>query len=283
MVGLTPAELDSLNELIQIDHIYVKQQPQEDLKEEEIPTLQINVSESSHEQEDMNSRCIVTEDELHFHQASPTTFEEDPVDTSPDFTLTANTPLSPSSANTPLSETSDYELSLEHMNGSSLQKFDVDEDDIMYTLTGVDTESTLSFEEDDIMCTMTGSDAESNISLDFLEQLDIDSGDVPLYPLIDSSTELKLPFPSQTNSWIDSKQSSSLNTPEIFDDIENFLSKLGSPLHEVASPMSNNGDSDFFGHGPPESFSPGGSESSLLEDYSWEDSFTELFPDLTKI
>lgn len=245
MVGLTPAELESLNELIHIDHIYVKQQPQEPemVVEEQPPTEEIEI-ECAHELE--NSM----EEEIHVLTSVPETSETEVFNALP---------------MSPLSQLTDSPLSFNEQDDFDMSDF--------ANLSG----------NDDVMYAFSGTDMEAPISLDFLDHIGLDAANDALTTSEVESGILAISCPGTDFGMKLAIQEPVLHTPEILDDLEQFLNfKLDSP--EAASPLSNSySDSDFY-ETQELAFSPSGSESSsLLDDLSWHDPFTDLFPDLNKI
>lgn len=228
MVGLSPAELESLNELIHIDHIYFKQQPRE-------PEEETIVEAAQH--------CENTK-ELNVCEIPPVVKKE--IDVYGDCSLQANA-----------EETSNVAMMMP-------------EDTLLPSMTDLNGVS-------DMMYSLSEDDLETPISLDFLDQIDLDCKDS--FAQETDSKSLTLSLPKHNCSSL-TDESPVLATPDMFQDIEHFLN---FPVQDSYGPISpSTSDSGFFSD-PASVYSPAGSEASLLEDLSWNDSLTDLFPDLDKI
>jgi len=257
VVGLTSTELESLNELIHIDHIYVKSQPRT------IITHEPSTNKVAHNPEHYDALDI--EDvEVTVTQA----------DTIGDNSMSiATDPLS-------LNHEQPGFISFE---SPAIVKQEVENSDIN-CIPATTADSLMgSFMGSDI-----SSDIEASWSLNFLESLDIDSSldtpdiltDVQETALIEEA-ERNLAFLQQStqNDSVKTSKTSDLNA-SFLSEIEEFLSKKDISV-EPNSPLSGSfSDSDFYSEATSEALSPQGSDVSLLDDFSWQDSFTELFPSL---
>ena len=258
MVGLSPAELESLNELIHIDHVYFKPQPSakeavvqtsEDIvhkvnsNESAVSQLSYDVEQLASGGSKRDSRGIVVSSE----PAVPAV-----VDPSPCVADHANLDVY-TIADDLVSSLSDAEIDSPLDIFQSLGLSDL--------LDGNGVVNLCSTSESDLS-TVSSSTDHSHVSV------------------LNSNPPKHIPSSSQN-----------LNRPEmdsqkLFDEIyDSYLSikNSSSPDSSVLSDSGCGSDiEDFSPHGDilsPQS-SPQYGEGSLLDDYPWQDSFTDLFPDL---
>jgi len=141
MVGLTPTELESLNELIHIDHIYVKQQPQEpEIVESSFVEVQ---SDNAHELENKMETCI--DEDAQILSSLPESYQT---------VVVQNLPESVNSVfiNSPSSQSDDSQL-----NFSECEEFDF-----------------LS-NSNEMLNALSNSGVEAPISLDFFDHLNLET------------------------------------------------------------------------------------------------------------
>jgi len=266
VVGLTPAELESLNELIHIDHIYVKSQP-----------------ESPHDKTVISDN----EDDSHIHESS-------------DIPVGMEMYVSQEAASiteVPLSELPKQVSNPDFISNDG-KNFVSDCDDSCVVGLGsgavVKKEIPDNFADvlnaDDILESFSDSDIdmEATWSLNFLDQLGLEQRTNDNILLDETQASLA----SLQSTSIQSTNLKLPDTPDVIAELDssNFFSNIESFLYEnvndssvkPSSPLSiSNSDSDFYSDTAGETLSPIGSEVSLLDDLSWNhDSFTDLFPEI---
>lgn len=268
MVGLTPAELESLNELIHIDHIYVKSQP-------ETPQSQTVISDNE------------DEDDSHIHESS-------------DIPVEMEMYVSQEAASTTEVSLSELpkQVSSPDLISNSINLVSESDDSCVVSLGSeavVKKEIPDNFADvlnsDDILESFSDSDIdmEATWSLDLLDQLGLEQRTndnilldetraslASLQSTSIQSTNFKLPETPDVIAELDSSH--------FFSNIENFLyenENMNDSSVKPSSPLSiSNSDSDFYSDTAGETLSPLGSEVSLLEDLPWNDSFRDLFPEI---
>jgi len=260
-VGLTSAELESLNELILIDHIYVKSQPDSPHSK----TLSCDSLEDSHIHE---SSDIPIEMEMH---------------------VAAEPPLSEL-----VSQLSNTDIA--HTNDTNL--FTLSDDSCLVSSDGqvvVKKEIPDDFADvmnpDDIIDALSDSDMEASWSFNFLDELDFDHSSNNQDGVLFQDAEKLLGVPKCAQAQSSNFKLpdtpdviSELNTSKFFSNIEHFLDdSANNSSVQPSSPHSiSNSDSDFYSETAGETLSPLGSDVSLLDDLSWHnyDTFTDLFPEI---
>ena len=256
VVGLTSTELESLNELIHIDHIYVKSQPRT------IITHEPSSNKDAHNPEHYEA--------LNIEEAEITV------------------PQTGLAGDNSISMLTD---SLSRNTEQSLVSFE-DSEILKQTSENADNFLNATDTSDSVMGSLLSSDIASDIeaswSLNFLDSFDLDDSlkspnsltDIQESALIEEA-ERNLAFLQQStqNDNIKPSKLSDMNA-SFLNEIEDFLNKRDISV-EPTSPLSGSfGDSDFYSEATSEVLSPQGSDVSLLDDVSWQDSFTELFPSL---
>jgi len=256
VVGLTSTELESLNELIHIDHIYVKSQPRT------IITHEPSSNKDAHNPEHYEA--------LNIEEAEITV---------------PQTGLAGDNSNSMLTD------SLSRNTEQSLVSFE-DSEILKQRSENADNFLNATDTSDSVMGSLLSSDIASDIeaswSLNFLDSFDLDDSlkspnsltDIQESALIEEA-ERNLAFLQQStqNDTIKPSKLSDMNA-SFLNEIEDFLNKRDISV-EPTSPLSGSfGDSDFYSEATSEVLSPQGSDVSLLDDVSWQDSFTELFPSL---
>ncbi|CAL1533762.1 unnamed protein product [Lymnaea stagnalis] len=264
VVGLSSAELESLNELIQIDHVYVKPQP---LNQNGGKEVQQKSSAALLKQETKGSIIPPLNKQFVILSGSKRNIAGEIVGSHDQFTA-----LNPA---TPVANTeSDYSR-VSFTSATTIPS----------TLSQISIPSPLSVhsESDDFISTLSDSDMET--SLNFFEDFDLN--------LIDSTSthsEVVQPSSEETNSFFSLSQNtksdtglteteSDLNPTKLFDEIyEHYLSIKDS---SVSSPEST-AQSDSGISSDTEPLSPNSSDGDSFNDnLLWQDtSFADLFPDL---
>lgn len=253
VVGLSPAELESLNELIHIDHYYVKPQPM-DLAEE--PSEEVIAPEHAHK---LENSIQSPKDEFHVSQAAASS-------AGVKRTLTGKPVVLQSPATNSLSQ------------NFLLGHTDVD---IVVGSSEVPTTPDISFNgTDDLICALSdsGMEEEAPLSLNFLDQLDLEGSDASVSNIF-AQTEKPLLVVSPQDAQTRLK-TSELDSAKLFDEIYEHYVSMKDSSSGVGSPLSSSASDSEFNSESAEVLSPWSSEGSLLEDLPWHDSFTELFPDL---
>jgi hypothetical protein len=261
VVDLSPAELESLNELIHIDHYYVKQQPQNlDNEECVAPTetsdsvvVTTSSAELAHRLEG-SPDCVKVE----MHMPSSPSVQASDMEVE---VKTSISPLSESSMST-----DSHQGCLNFLEPKVLHNGD--------TLAIPDFASLSSEESPNTIDTLSTPDVENSLPFNFLDQLDLSGADVPI---TDFFTETSNRFINTSDSYSEVKDSK-ITGPDL--NTSKFISELEDYLKYSSSTSPSYADSDPFSEGAPEAFSPQSSEGSLLDDLPWQDSFTELFPGL---
>lgn len=250
-MGLSSAELESLNELIHIDHVYFKPQPSVQFKDEEVETsediaLKVNSSEPTISQQ--YTQSVLPTAPLRSKRDSR-------------GNIISSKPLS-----TVVAEPSQC---IANPASASL-----DDDNIT----------------NDFVNTFSYSDIDS--SLDLFQSLEL-SNLLDGSSVVDSFSPVETKF-SPSSSPLDFSKTSVLNTSlttqpssvsnisesetdskKLFDEIyDSYFSYKNSSSPDQGNLSDSGIGSDV------EALSPQHSEGSLLEEYPWQDSFTDLFPDL---
>ncbi|KAK6967716.1 X-box-binding protein 1 [Biomphalaria glabrata] len=245
MVGLSSAELESLNELIQIDHVYVKPQPLKSLIGKEAQhksttaVIKQDVSESAATQH--SKQYIVLSGLKRNHEGATVNVKSPVVQLSPVPTLDL---INPDNSDTP-------ELPV---------------------LTSLQSQLELQDDSDDIISTLSDSDMET--SLNYFQNFDLD--------MAEANRQVNTSSQNNNYSFLLSdslKQTEELNSTKLFDEIyEHYLSIRES---SVASPNST-AFSDSGISSDTEPLSPHSLDGEAFHDtLLWQDtSFTDLFPDL---
>lgn len=261
VVGLTPAELESLNELIHIDHIYVKSQPESPISK--------TVSDDEDDSHIHESSEIPVGMEMYVsHEAATPTelsVSELPKQVSPHISNNGNNLVSKCDDSCVVSLGSEAVVKNEIPNLEDV----LNSDDILE-----------SFSDSDV-------DMEASWSLNILEQLGLDQRTNDNILLDETRGSLA----SLQSTSIQSTNFKLPETPDVIAELDssNFFSNIENYLYEntndssvkPSSPLSiSNSDSDFYSDTAAETLSPLGSEGSLLEDLPWNDSFTDLFPEI---
>lgn len=298
MVGLSSAELESLNELIHIDHVYYKPQPETPVvKSEEV----LSNSNALHSASIASSTFENNKDLIGITQHLQT-FAAPSLATAPTTRTTVATQLgakrdrfgnlvfssiSPSQVSARQAATVIPSSSIPALN--ECRSF-INESQIKPTVLEAAEELMTSLIESGI-----------DIPSDFLPNLafgDLLGHDSNM--LLEPSTgidSLCLPLPmSLTNDNLEMLDSavSGKGSVTVHADIDSSLSlddmtprKLFDELNDgyvapkdMSSPGSGSMSDSGMGSDIGDPMSPVSSESSLLDDYSWQDSFTDLFPDL---
>jgi len=268
MVGLTPTELESLNELIHIDHFYVKSQSPS-------PKPELNSVPDSHKDiHNLEDFSVQVQEQP--HQVAHVEISSTVDDPMAQFTCQEEEASEiPSEFVTQCAEfvtQCDIPNSVVSFVDSVLVK---PEPIDTYSENFVESNST-----DELMNALTDADLEASWSVNFLDQLDFDHSDLQGDSLIDEAEKSLAYFESMHKSKHENIVTEHDTAKYI--DFGHFLSETDS-TKEPISPLSisQSSDSDFYSDGiASEVFSPVNSEISLLDDLPWQDNFSELFPDL---
>lgn len=254
MVGLSPAELESLNELISIDHVYVKPQP---------VSLQKG-REGQHKSASLPRSCGSSGFVTPLHKYSISI----PGSKRRYTCQVIRDPVSQTQPNVPPQKTTDN-AELDKIDFSLSPSSSLPQPQQEFNVPGV---------ADDFIGLLSDSDMETSLNLfqdfDFsLAAPDIAS-DSMHSDSIDSNQNIK----QDINSLGESLESDSSNSIKQFDEIyQHYLSIKDSSFScsPVSATVSDSGvSSDFDAH------SPHSSVESLYDDMWQDTSFTDLFPDL---
>ncbi|KAH9518673.1 hypothetical protein Btru_005957 [Bulinus truncatus] len=255
VVGLSSAELESLNELIQIDHVYVKPQPLKQIGgkegQQKPTTAVIKQDANGSVAPQQNKQFIVLSGLKRNHDGGSINHKSPSVQSSPSMTVDiaeTDSELSVTSAATELPVLTSFSSQIDFQNDS-----------------------------DDIISTLSDSDMETSLQL--FQNFDLD--------LIDSNNqhEINKPVPNIDYSFLncsksDSKQNGDieLNSTKLFDEIyEHYLSIRESSASPSSAALSDSGISSDTEPLSPHSLD----EESFHDQLLWQDtSFTDLFPDL---
>lgn len=275
VVGLSPAELESLNELIHIDHYYVKPQPL-DLAEE----VDGSMSSSSEDEEEvttspeyaheLESSIALSTDEVprRTSQAAATVVSSSSagVKRTHAGVPVRTTPSPPTIDASLLSQT--CTVGVGESSDSALKSAAVPPSPTFFTDT------------DDIMGGLSETEMEAPLSLNFLDDLVLDGPEAPVSKLFTTPEKSVAVSPLQPIAKSLELVSPELNSAKLLDEIYEHYLNFKDSSSDASSPLSTSiSDPDLHGE-TVEALSPQSSEGSLLDDLSWHDSFTELFPDL---
>jgi len=261
MVGLTPTELESLNELIHIDHFYVKSQSPS-------PKPELTSVPDSHK-------------DIHNLEDFSVRVQEQPHQVAQVEISTVDDPMAQFTCQVEASEIPSEVVSQCDIPNSVVSFVD----SVLVKQEPIDTYSENFVEgndTDEIMNVLSDADLEASWSVNFLDQLDFDDSDLQGDSLIEEAEKSLAYLESIHKS--NSKHENIVTEHDTakYIDFGNFLSATDS-IKEPISPLSisQSSDSDFYSDGiVSEVFSPVNSEVSLLDDLPWQDNFSELFPDL---
>lgn len=244
VVGLSSAELESLNELIHIDHVYFKPQP-----------------------ETPEAREVLTSNIAHESNKDLITAQPEPVIT---ITETSGGVKRDHHGNAVFSNISSDNVSslTDNFNG-----------DLKFTLDTDITDTT-----DDLISSLT--DSEIDPSMEFLQNLALSDflgpdTNVAGLPIQTTSTSDISPHFNQLGEIMSVKDisnhaSGELDAHKLFDEIyDSYMNPRNTSSPDTTNVSDSGCDSDI-GDSP----SPQSSEASLLDECPWQDSFTDLFPDL---
>lgn len=246
MVGLSPAELESLNELIHIDHVYFKPQPSAQFKDKQVVHTsedivhKVNSSESAVPQQHTQEVVLVTTSRSKRDSRGNIVSSKSPAPI-----VAAPTPC--------IIDSTDVEVG-------------IIADDLVSSLSDSDMDSQL-----DLFQSLGFTDF-----LDEKDVIDLTSTGQTTIPCVKNHGGMSSnPQALNSSSSVDSSDIE-LDSQKLFDEIyDSYLSMKNS-----SSPDSNNLSDSGIGSDVGEALSPQYEESSLMDDYTWQDSFTDLFPDL---
>lgn len=246
VVGLSPAELESLNELISIDHVYVKPQPvnlQRGKEGQHKSTVHSPGNGSIVSSQQKYSICVPGSKRRYTCEV----IREPISQTQPHISL-HKSDIELSGA--------DYDLSSPSLSQSqsllSSQQFNVP-DDFISLLSDSDMETSLNLFQD-----LDFSLTESGIAADAIQTNDIESINIKH----DMSSSEEGP-------------ENDLNPTQLFDEIYQHYINIKDSSSPDPTSLSDSGVSSDF-----DAMSPQSSEESLHDDMWHDTSFTDLFPDL---
>lgn len=253
MVGLTPTELESLNELIHIDHFYVKSQQ---------PRCQKQSSSFSDSHRDTHKlRDLNVQEPLHSN-----------------FVVSAVNDV------TQLSCQSAPEVPQQFVNQNDISSSRAAcADSVIVKQEPIDTYSDSSNQvnvADELIDVLSDVDLEASWSVNFLDNLYFDESDLQGDSLIEEA-EKSLAYLQSTQNSVKLEQPETDHDTSKYIDFGDFLTATNSEK-EPLSPLSatQSSDSDFFSEAVSGDVLSPSSDVSLLDDLPWQDNFSELFPDL---
>lgn len=252
MVGLTPTELESLNELIHIDHFYVKsQQPT-------CPKQNLSFSDSHKDIHKLSDFNNVQEPQIsNFVKSTASKVSQFSCQNAPEVSPQLVTQSDISSTNISFADT------------------------VIVKQEPVDTFSECSNEtldSNELIDVLSDVDLEASWSVNFLDNLYFDESDLQENNLIEEA-EKSLAYLESTQNIVKLEQPEIDHDTSKYIDFGNFLTSIGSEKEPI-SPLTQSSDSDFFSEAVSGDVLSPSSDVSLLDDLPWQDNFSELFPDL---
>lgn len=265
-MGLSSAELESLNELIHIDHIYFKPQPSVHYKDDnkevvEAPqdiALKVNNSEVVIPHQYSHPPCQLTTPPLRSKRDSRGNIIPSTTTTNLPPVVVSNTP--------------------QFIANPASTSLDVDTiaQDLVDSFSYSDIDSSLdlfqSLELSNLLDSASGPVVNSNIQC---------QPKMSPSSLSEESYNTNVSHPNTINTQhstcaISNISKSEIDSKKLFDELcDSYLS-----IKNSLSPDHGNFSDSGFGSDVGEALSPEDSEEYLLDDYPWQDSFTDLFPDL---